>query len=78
MVRAKSGPNDLVTEADEAAEVMITAGLQHLFPGCLVVGEEATAATRGCWTVWRMLRWRSWWTRSTARPTLSPGCRCSA
>lgn len=44
MVRAKTGPNDLVTEADEAAEVMITAGLQHLFPGCLVVGEEATAA----------------------------------
>ncbi len=44
MVRAKTGPNDLVTEADEAAEVMITAGLQRLFPGCLVVGEEATAA----------------------------------
>jgi fructose-1,6-bisphosphatase/inositol monophosphatase family enzyme len=44
MVRAKAGPNDLVTEADEAAEVMITAGLRHLFPCCLVVGEEATAA----------------------------------
>ena len=44
MVRTKTGPNDLVTEADEAAEAMITAGLHHFFPGCLVVGEEATAA----------------------------------
>jgi fructose-1,6-bisphosphatase/inositol monophosphatase family enzyme len=43
-VRAKTGPLDLVTAADEAAEVMITAGLTRLFPGCVVVGEEATAA----------------------------------
>lgn len=46
-IRAKSGPLDLVTEADEAAERMITSGLQRLFPGCLVVGEEATAADPG-------------------------------
>ena len=44
MIRQKSGPTDLVTEADEAAEAMITRGLQRLFPGCLVVGEEACAA----------------------------------
>ena len=44
MIREKSGPTDLVTEADEAAEAMITRGLQRLFPGCLVVGEEACAA----------------------------------
>jgi fructose-1,6-bisphosphatase/inositol monophosphatase family enzyme len=43
-VRAKSGPLDLVTEADEAAERVITAGLGKLIPGCLVVGEEAAAA----------------------------------
>ena len=43
-VRAKSGPLDLVTEADEAAERVITADLTRLFPGCVVVGEEATAA----------------------------------
>ena len=43
-VRAKSGPLDLVTEADEAAERRITAWLTRRFPGCLVVGEEATAA----------------------------------
>jgi fructose-1,6-bisphosphatase/inositol monophosphatase family enzyme len=43
-VRAKSGPLDLVTEADEAAERMIEAGLVRLFPGCVVVGEEASAA----------------------------------
>ncbi|CAH2599266.1 Inositol monophosphatase [Rhodovastum atsumiense] len=43
-VRTKSGPLDLVTEADEAAERVITAGLQRAFPGCVVIGEEATAA----------------------------------
>ncbi len=43
-VRTKSGPLDLVTDADLAAEAMITQGLQRLHPGCLVVGEEATAA----------------------------------
>ena len=43
-VRAKTGPLDLVTEADEAAERAITAGLQRRFPGCVVVGEEATSA----------------------------------
>jgi fructose-1,6-bisphosphatase/inositol monophosphatase family enzyme len=41
-VRHKSGPLDLVTEADEAAERHITAALHRAFPGCLVVGEEAT------------------------------------
>ncbi len=43
-VRAKSGPLDLVTEADEAAERQIARDLQRRFPGCLVVGEEAVAA----------------------------------
>jgi fructose-1,6-bisphosphatase/inositol monophosphatase family enzyme len=43
-IRTKSGPLDLVTEADEAAERMITQGLRALFPGCFVVGEEAVAA----------------------------------
>lgn len=43
-VRTKSGPLDLVTDADEGAERIIEAGLQRLFPGCVVVGEEAAAA----------------------------------
>jgi fructose-1,6-bisphosphatase/inositol monophosphatase family enzyme len=43
-VRTKSGPLDLVTDADEAAERFITAGIARLFPGAVVVGEEATAA----------------------------------
>jgi len=43
-VRTKSGPLDLVTDADEAAERVIAAGLAARFPGCLVVGEEASAA----------------------------------
>ena len=43
-IRAKSGPMDLVTVADEAAEARITTGLERLFPGCVVVGEEATSA----------------------------------
>jgi fructose-1,6-bisphosphatase/inositol monophosphatase family enzyme len=46
-VRAKTGPLDLVTEADEAAERVIAAGLERRFPGCLVVGEEGTAANPG-------------------------------
>jgi fructose-1,6-bisphosphatase/inositol monophosphatase family enzyme len=43
-IRAKSGPLDLVTDADEAAERLITAGLHEIFPGCAVVGEEAASA----------------------------------
>ncbi len=43
-IREKAGPLDLVTEADEAAERRITAALRAAFPGCVVVGEEATAA----------------------------------
>jgi fructose-1,6-bisphosphatase/inositol monophosphatase family enzyme len=43
-VRMKTGPLDLVTAADEAAETLITAGLHRAFPGCLVVGEEAASA----------------------------------
>jgi fructose-1,6-bisphosphatase/inositol monophosphatase family enzyme len=43
-IRSKTGPLDLVTEADEAAERMITAGLHRIFPGCVVVGEEAASA----------------------------------
>ncbi len=43
-VRSKSGPLDLVTDADEAAERAIAAGLAARFPGCLVVGEEGVAA----------------------------------
>ena len=46
-VRQKSGPLDLVTEADEAAERAITAALQRVFPGCLVVGEEAAERDAG-------------------------------
>ncbi|MBO6866739.1 MAG: inositol monophosphatase [Pseudomonadota bacterium] len=36
----KSGPQDLVTEADKAAEAMIARGLQIMFPHALIVGEE--------------------------------------
>ena len=43
-VTTKSGPDDLVTEADHAAEAMIARGLQQMFPHALIVGEEAAAA----------------------------------
>ena len=43
-VRTKSGPLDLVTEADEAAERAIAAALALRFPSALVVGEEAASA----------------------------------
>jgi fructose-1,6-bisphosphatase/inositol monophosphatase family enzyme len=42
-IRAKGSALDLVTDADEAAEAMIAQGLRRLHPGCLVVGEEASA-----------------------------------
>jgi fructose-1,6-bisphosphatase/inositol monophosphatase family enzyme len=46
-VRIKSGPLDLVTDADEAAERRIAPVLAARFPGTLVVGEEAAAADPG-------------------------------
>lgn len=46
-VRAKSSAIDLVTVADEAAERLLTARLQALFPGALVIGEEAVARDEG-------------------------------
>ena len=47
MVRAKSNPADLVTEADEAAERFIRAGVEEFLPGALFVGEESVAADPG-------------------------------
>ncbi len=46
-VREKTGPNDLVTDADEAAERLIARGLERHFPGCIVVGEEGAAGDPG-------------------------------
>jgi len=43
-INTKSGPHDLVTEADQAAEAMIARGLQQMFPHALFVGEEAASA----------------------------------
>jgi fructose-1,6-bisphosphatase/inositol monophosphatase family enzyme len=42
-VRHKAGPLDPVTEADEAAEKLIAAGIEHRFPGAVVVGEEGAS-----------------------------------
>lgn len=43
-IRTKSGPLDLVTEADEAAERALTAALAARHPKAMILGEEATAA----------------------------------
>lgn len=43
-IRRKAAPDDLVTEADEAAERFICAELARAFPGAVLVGEEAVAA----------------------------------
>lgn len=40
-IKQKTSAADLVTEADERAERLITAELNKKFPGALVVGEEA-------------------------------------
>lgn len=42
-IDTKSGPEDLVTEADRAAEKMIARGLIAMFPNALIVGEEDVA-----------------------------------
>jgi fructose-1,6-bisphosphatase/inositol monophosphatase family enzyme len=42
-VRTKTSHLDLVTDADEAAERVIEAELQRLFPAALVVGEEGVS-----------------------------------
>ena len=44
MVRTKSNPADLVTEADEAAERLIRARVAGLLPGATFIGEESVAA----------------------------------
>lgn len=46
-VRAKSTPDDLVTDADLAAEEAISRALARNFPEALVLGEEAIAADPG-------------------------------
>lgn len=42
-VRAKTSPLDLVTDADEAAERLISARLSKLYPGAVMIGEEASS-----------------------------------
>ena len=43
-VRTKQSAIDLVTVADEAAERALTARLRAMFPGAIVLGEEAAAS----------------------------------
>ena len=43
-IDSKKDENDLVTQADTAAEAMITRGLQMSFPHALVIGEEAVSS----------------------------------
>jgi fructose-1,6-bisphosphatase/inositol monophosphatase family enzyme len=45
-VRTKSGPQDPVTVADEAAERALAAGLKTLFPDDAIIGEESVAKDR--------------------------------
>ncbi|MCF3593623.1 inositol monophosphatase [Rhodobacteraceae bacterium LMO-12] len=42
-ISAKTGPSDLVTEADTAAEAMIARAILRLFPNATVLGEETAA-----------------------------------
>lgn len=43
-IRAKADEYDLVTDADEAAEELLSRALEKVFPGGVVVGEEGVAA----------------------------------
>lgn len=58
-IAEKTGPDDLVTIADKAAEAALTGKLTRFLPGSTVVGEEAVAADatvlqrlRGSGPVW--------------------------
>lgn len=42
-IATKSGPADLVTEADTAAEAMIARAILHLFPNATILGEETAS-----------------------------------
>lgn len=46
-VREKTGPTDLVTVADEAAERALAARLPALMPGSILIGEESVERDRG-------------------------------
>jgi fructose-1,6-bisphosphatase/inositol monophosphatase family enzyme len=46
-VREKSSTFDIVTDADEEAERVISAALLRSYPGALIVGEEAAAKAPG-------------------------------
>lgn len=60
-IREKTGPNDLVTEADLECQAILIARLGKLFPEAAVVGEEgggaeteacaAIAAAEWCWVI---------------------------
>ncbi|MDA7423274.1 inositol monophosphatase family protein [Thalassococcus lentus] len=39
-IDTKTGPQDVVTEADRAAEAMLTRGILQMFPHALIIGEE--------------------------------------
>lgn len=41
-IDVKSGPQDLVTDADREAEKMIARGLLAMFPNALIIGEESS------------------------------------
>lgn len=43
-IRSKSSPNDLVTIADEEAEIELTRIFKDIMPGCEVIGEEAVSS----------------------------------
>ncbi len=60
-IREKTGPNDLVTEADLHCQAILTENLGALFPEAAIVGEEgggteteacaAIAAAEWCWVI---------------------------
>jgi len=76
-VREKSGPLDLVTEADKAAERAITAGPARRFLDAFVAGKGASSAdpSRLAWLADAKLAFVS--TRSIGPPILPPACHCS-
>ncbi|MEO6271238.1 MAG: inositol monophosphatase family protein [Lautropia sp.] len=46
-IRTKSSAIDFVTVADEAAERVLASELRRMYPGAVIVGEEAVSADPG-------------------------------
>ncbi len=78
MVRTKSSPTDLVTEADEAAEAMITAACTACSPAASLSARKPAPPTRRCSAGWPGRAGLRGGPDRRHLQLRAPACRCSA